>query len=209
MGETDKMMNAQHLKNISEKLDTAVGLLQEIHQAIGPPTSPDTLTGIGGEFIAVPGMQAPWVLQFPKWDGKSEIYDEEVLKDFLGFNPNDDDPDGKSWCAGFLKRILEECGIDTTGLDLSALSFANFGYEVEPSATGDYPDGVFMVFQPKPGSKYRISHVGVKVDGDKLFGGNQGDSAKKSNLAWYLANAILVAVRCPNGYKLSGNTKKN
>lgn len=202
------MMNTQILKNISEKLDTAVGLLQEIHGGIGPLTPSDALQGSSG-LIEVSGMQAPWVLGGLKWEGKSEIYDEEELKAFLGFNPNDDDPDGKAWCAGFWIPILGECGIDTTGLDLSALSFSNLGYEVQPSAAGDYPDGVFMVFQPKPGSKQRISHVGVKVDGDQLYGGNQGDSAKKSNLAWYLANAILVAVRCPNGYKLSEYTKKN
>ena len=199
------MMNQQILRELSGKLDTAVGLLKDIHQAIGPPTPPDALQGSG--LIEVSGMEAPWVLGGLKWDGKSEIYDEEELKAFLGFNPNGQDPDGKSWCAGFWLRILQELGIDTTGLDLSAISFTRLGYEVETS-TGDYPDGVFMVFQPKQGSKYNISHVGVKVDGDKLFGGNQGDSAKKSNLPWYLANAELVAVRCPNGYSLSGYTKK-
>lgn len=196
MEETDKTMNAQILRELSGKLDTAVSLLEEIHEVINPPTPDPTTTVESEPIIEVSGMQAPWVLQFPKWDGKSEIYDEDELKDFLGFNPNDDDPDGKAWCAGFLKRILEECGIDTQGLDLSAMSFANFGYECEPV------NGAILVFQPKLESKHKISHVGVKVDDDKLFGGNQGDSAKKSNLAWYMQHAELVACRCPNGYKL-------
>ena len=146
--------------------------------------------------IEIDGMQAPWVLGGMQWDGMSEIYEEEPLKEFLGFNPNGNDPDGKPWCAGFLKRILEECGIDTTGLDLSALSFADYGSECEPV------NGAILVFQPILSRKQRISHVGVKVDDDKLFGGNQGDSAKKSNLEWYLQNAELVASRCPPGYKL-------
>jgi len=148
------------------------------------------------DLIQVSGMEAPWVLKMLQWDGKSEVYDEEELKGFLGFNPNDDDPDGLSWCAGFLKRILEECGIDTQGLDLSAMSFANFGSDCEEV------NGAILVFQPKQGSRYHVSHVGVKVDDDKLFGGNQGDSVKRSNLAWYKQNAELVACRCPKGYEL-------
>ena len=183
----------------SDRLDTLEKKLNQIIEILTAdqqPEEPDPTTMLESELIEVPGMQAPWVLQFPKWEGKSEIYDEEELKDFLGFNPNDDDPDGKAWCAGFLKRIFEECGIDTTGLDLSAMSFANFGYECEPV------NGAILVFQPKIDAKHRISHVGVKVNDDKLFGGNQGDSAKESNLAWYMQHAELVACRCPNGYKL-------
>ena len=185
------------ISNIEEKLDTILDRLGTGEQSY-KPASLDQRAGI----IEVSGMQAKWVLGGLVWEGKSEIYDEEELKAFLGFNPNDDDPDGKPWCAGFWIPILEECGIDTTGLDLSAMSFTRLGYEVE-AINGEYPDGVFMIFQPKPGSKHEISHIGVKVDGDKLYGGNQGDSAKKSNLAWYLANAELVAVRCPHGYKLT------
>lgn len=196
------MMNQQILRELSGKLDTAVGLLKDIHQAIGPPSPPEALQGSG--LIEISGMQAPWVLSGLKWEGKSEIYDEEELKAFLGFNPNGQDPDGKSWCAGFWLRILQELGIDTTGLDLSVLSFKNSSAFYEC----DMVNGAFLVFQPKQGSKYSISHLGVKVDDDKLFGGNQGDSAKKSNLAWYLEHAELIACLCPHGYSLSGCRKK-
>lgn len=185
--------------NIEEKLDIIISQLPSSNQ-------PDKPASIGQQpaIIEISGMQAPWVIGNLKWDGKSEVYDEDELKAFLGFNPNDDDADGLSWCAGFQKRILEECGIDTTGLDLSAISFIKLGYEIDYGGDiSNIPNGAFLVFQPKPGSRYKVSHVGVKVDDDKLYGGNQGDSAKRSNLAWYLANAELVAVRCPNGYKLT------
>ena len=155
------------------------------------------------EFIEVPGMEAPWVLKSFNWEGKSEVDNEKELTDWLGFNPNDKKKDGKSWCAGFWLKIFEELGFDISRLDLSAISFATFGYDL----LGRYdeqslPNGAILVFQPDPDGDFPISHVGVKVDDDKLFGGNQGNKAKRSNLAWYFANAQLVAARCPDGYKL-------
>ena len=193
------------LGQINDKLGKVLlpGHIAKLAELTGFTSDPEIPKGIETpSIIEIDGMQTPWVLGGLPWDGKSEIYDEDELKDFLGFNPNGNDPDGKSWCAGFWLKILEKLGIDTTGLDLSAMSFANYGIEIKYTNTSDIPNGAFLVFQPKAGSKHRISHVGVKVDDDQLFGGNQGDSAKKSNLAWYLQNADLVGCRCPKGYKL-------
>lgn len=154
------------------------------------------------QLIEVPGMEAPWVLEGLKWDGKSEVDDEKELTDWLGFNPNGA-TGGSSWCAGFWLKIFRELGFDVSDLNLSAISFASFGYDLlQTFNENDLPDGAILVFQPNPDGDFPISHVGVKVDDDKLFGGNQGNKAKRSNLAWYLANAQLVAARCPDGYKL-------
>ena len=196
---TKERVFSDRLNLLDAKLDKILEILTadkqpgELNPVVSEPQTPIARPIVP---IEVPGMEAPWVLKSLTWDGKSEVYDEEELKSFLGFNPNGNDPDGKPWCAGFLKKNLQECGIDTTGLDLSVMSFADFGYECEQV------NGAIMVFQPKVDSKYRISHVGVKVEDDKLFGGNQGDSAKRSNLAWYMQHAELVACRCPEGYRL-------
>ena len=148
--------------------------------------------------IEVKGMEADYVLKMLEFEGKHEVKDKKCLQDFLGFNPNDRDPDGKAWCAGFLKRVLEECGINTDGLTLMATSFKTFGCALE-----EIVDGAILVFEPSEEADFPIRHVGVAVDnGTKLFGGNQGNSAKRSNLDWYLANAELTAIRCPEGYKL-------
>ena len=157
---------------------------------------------VQSEIIEVVGMEAPWVIRGLEFDGKSEVADEKELTDWLGFNPNEK-TGGKSWCAGFWLKIFEELGFDVSGLDLRAISFANFGYDLlEVCDVSSLPNGAILVFQPDPDADYPISHVGVKVFDDKLFGGNQGNSAKCSNLAWYIANAELVAACCPDGYKL-------
>ena len=147
--------------------------------------------------IEVKGMEADWVVSGLKWNGKHEARDQKALQDFLGFNPNDAEG-GKSWCAGFWLKIFEELGFDVTELNLMATSFKTFGYEIDTLT-----DGAICVFEPKEDADFPIRHVGVVVDNcQKLFGGNQGNSAKRSNLQWYLENAELTAIRCPDGYKL-------
>ena len=188
------------LNLLDAKLDRILNLLSADKQDVQDVQ--DVQEDSRSDVVVIDGMQSPWVLGGLEWDGKSEIYDEEELHAFLGFNPNGNDADGKSWCAGFWISVFELCGIDTAGLNLSAVSFRDFGYDVKV-ITDKIPNGSILVFQPKAESRYRISHVGVKVDDDKLFGGNQGDSAQRSNLAWYMKNAELVAVRCPNGYDIA------
>ncbi len=196
------------LDNIEERLENLSDTLEgQLAKLIDTIDTIDTGSGAGDTpiertLIEIDGMQAPWVLGGLEWDGKSEVYDEEELHEFLGFNPNDNDADGKSWCAGFWISVFNKLRLDTTGLNLNAISFKDFGYDIMPPAVVDIPNGAILVFQPSDTSKTRISHVGVKIDDDKLFGGNQGDSAKRSNLAWYMDNANLVASRCPNGFKL-------
>lgn len=195
------------IANVSERLDSLEKGQSEIKEILSgtleTPSAANMTPLQTPKLIEVVGMEAPWVVDGLTWDGKSEVEDEEELKSFLGFNPNDQDADGKSWCAGFWLKIFEALGFDVSGLDLRAISFATFGYdlmELYPPET--LPNGSILVFQPDPEGDFPISHIGVKVDGDKLFGGNQGDKAKRSNLAWYLSNAQLVAARCPDGYKL-------
>ncbi|MYA98872.1 hypothetical protein F4X90_04185 [Candidatus Poribacteria bacterium] len=201
------MMNAQILRDLSEKLDTAVSLLEEIYRAISAPVPSETSSQEPG-FVEVSGMEAPWVVDGLVWDGKSEVADETELTGFLGFNPNGK-TGGKSWCAGFWIPILRALGFDVSNLDLRAVSYENFGYalDIDCNLAVDalmelIPDGAILVFQPDPDGEFPISHIGVKVDGNKLFGGNQGDKAKRSNLLWYLQHAKLTAIRCPDGYKL-------
>ena len=144
--------------------------------------------------IEVKGIDAPWVTEGVKWDGYHEVRDQAPLTEFLGFNPNGADG-GLSWCAGFWISVFKAVHIDTAGLDLSARSFVNWGWECKEV------NGAILVFGPKDDAPFPVSHVGVKL-GDELFGGNQGNSAKCSNLAWYKENAELLAVRCPEGYNL-------
>ena len=154
-----------------------------------------------GELIEVKGVDAPWMQRAFEFDGKSEVADEAELTEFLGFNPNGG-KGGKSWCAGFWLKIFEDLGVDVSEVDLRAISFSNFGYDLlEDYEIDDLPDGAILVFQPDPDGHFPISHVGAK-NGTKLFGGNQGDKVKNSNLDFYLQNAKLVAARCPDGYKL-------
>lgn len=188
---------SDRLNLLDAKLDKVLEILTADKQPMEPEIHNEP------EIIEVSGMQAPWVIEGLTWDGKSEVTDKKELTDFLGFNPNGRDPDGKSWCAGFWLRIFQQLGFDVSQLTLAAISFATFGYDL----LGRYdeqslPNGAILVFQPDPDGDFPISHVGVKVDDDKLFGGNQGNKAKRSNLAWYFANAQLVAARCPDGYKL-------
>lgn len=201
MRERDKIKKSESqtlsatLETLLEKFEILEGKINRLLPDI-PPAQPENLILPESALIEVTWDEALWVGHMLHWDGYSEVYDEDELTKFLGFNPNGKDPDGKAWCAGFFIKVLQQCGIDTTGLDLSAKSFINWGYEIEMQ------NGAFLVFQPKEGAKYPVSHVGVMIDDNKLFGGNQGDSAKRSNLQWYLDNAELVASRCPNGYKL-------
>ena len=180
------------LTSIDEKLGkflATVPLQGEVEAVLETPPTPN--------LIEVKGMEADWVINGLKWNGKHEARDEKTLTDFLRFNPNDA-TGGKSWCAGFWLRIFEELGFDVSDLNLMATSFKTFGYEID-----NICDGAICVFEPKDDAPFPIRHVGVVVDNcQKLFGGNQGNSAKRSNLDWYLANAELTAIRCPDGYKL-------
>ena len=56
--------------------------------------------------------------------------------------------------------------------------------------------GALGVFEGETGG-----HVGF-VRGDKLLGGNQGDSVKYSNLAWFKSNMKLLGYRWPSDYPI-------
>ena len=184
----------EHIVTINNKLEKLILQRGNDRQTVDE-TEPIIATK--PDIIQVSGLEAPWVQKILTFEGMHEVHDQKELQDFLGFNPNDRQADGKPWCAGFLKRVLEECGIDTTGLDLSVNSFMDFGYECEEV------DGAIMIFQPDDEADFPIRHIGVCVDvGVKLLGGNQGNSCKRSNLAWYKQNAELVRICCPDRYKL-------
>ena len=194
-----KTENVDALVKIKSGLLHVVEGLNEIIDPVSieaPPHNETIETPPG--IIEVKGMEADWVVNGLAWEGKHEVRDQKELQDFLGFNPNDADG-GKSWCAGFYLKIFEELGFDVTELNLMATSFKTFGYELP-----EIVDGAICVFEPKEDADFPIRHVGVPVDNcTKLFGGNQGNQAKRSNFSWYMDNAELTAIRCPHGYKLT------
>lgn len=180
----------------SDRIDVLDGKLDQILNLLTADKQPGQNEGTP-DIIEVSGMEAPWVINGLKWNGKHEVRDQKELQDFLGFNPNDA-AGGKSWCAGFWLKIFKDLGFDVSELNLMVTSFKTFGYEI-PEIT----DGAICVFEPKEDADFPIRHIGVAVDNcTKLFGGNQGNSAKRSNLTWYLENADLTAIRCPHGYTL-------
>ena len=120
----------------------------------------------------------PWLTEALKWEGKHEVDDNAEIAAFIGQDPR------IAWCAALANACYEACGIKGTGTP-RALDFAEWGVESDES------DGCLMVFATEIGG-----HVGWKV-GDKLFGGNQSDMAKFSNLAWFKKNMTLVACRLP------------
>ena len=172
------------------------GCLSEIETIIeGSPETPAMPDSDVPKTITIDGNQSPWVLALRKYENKSEVEDEQELTAWLGHNPNDDDPDGLSWCASGLNAALRDAGLPQTGSKM-AVSFSDYGQPCEEK------DGAILVFQPKQG-KRPISHVCVRVNGNRALGANQGDCLKESNLDWYKNNAELVAIRCPDGYELA------
>jgi len=138
-----------------------------------------------------PGDPIPWLIEAQKWDGKSEVFDQEELTQFLGVNPNDDDG-GQAWCADFINACMRECDIEGTGSS-AADSFEHWGTEC------GCVDGAIAVYGP---GIIKGGHVGI-VLGNGLFGGNQGDSVRLNlNRGWFDDNKTLIGYRCPPGYKL-------
>ena len=139
-----------------------------------------------------PGDPIPWLIKARKWEGKSELFDQEELTAYLGVNPNDKDG-GVPWCAYFINRVLEECGIEGTGSG-AAVSFSE-GW----GTPCDCVDGAIVVWGP---GKIKGGHVGIVV-GDGVFGGNQGDRAQLNfSRAWFDQNKTLIGYFCPPGYEL-------
>ena len=141
--------------------------------------------------IIEPGATIPWLVEAQKWEGMSEVFDQEELTEFLGVNPNDKDG-GEAWCAHFINAVMRELGIEGTGSG-AAVSFEHWGTPCE------CVDGAIAVYGP---GKIPGGHVGIVV-GDGLFGGNQGDLARlNKNRAWFEQNKTLLGYRCPPGYLL-------
>ena len=139
-----------------------------------------------------PGEMPPWVTKAYEYNGLMESDDRDVLEPFLGINP-DDQAGGLPWCAAFVSKTLEECGIQSTE-SLTAVDYANWGQECEKK------DGAIAVFGPGniPGG-----HVGFIVNnGTKILGGNQGDMVRENNLAWYEQNKKLLGYKWPSEYQV-------
>ena len=126
---------------------------------------------------------SPWVPVAEGLIGKHEVQDNAELTQFLGINPS------QAWCAAFANACYRECGIEGTG-SMRAKDFENWGQKC------DEIDGALGVFEGETGG-----HVGF-VRGDKLLGGNQGDSVKYSNLAWFKSNMKLLGYRWPSDYPI-------
>ena len=177
------------LGQINDKLGNllASGGLKSVSEGSG------TWAAAGVKVIEIDGMQAPWMIEGFQWEGKNEIDDEDELTEFLGINPNDDDPDGLPWCGAWSGKVMQKMGINTID-SLRAVDYIAVGTEC------GCVDGALAVFD---GGHVGGGHVGFVCDnGTKILGGNQGDSVRKNNLAWYLQNKTLLGYRCPDGYKL-------
>ena len=180
-----------------------LNLLRQINQKLGQFLVPNKVLVPNKEatreiiteslIIEIDGMQAPWIIEGLKWVGKNEIDDEEELTDFLGINPNDDDPDGLPWCGAWAGKILGDAAVPTIN-SLRAVDYINYG---EPC---ECVNGALAIFDA---GRIPGGHVGFVIDDTKILGGNQGDSVRKNNLAWYLENKTLLGYRCPVGYRLT------
>lgn len=142
-----------------------------------------------GPIIIPAGEEAPWLVKARECEGMHEDTDREALMAFMdGYDP------AEAWCAAYLNSCLEKCGIKGTGSP-SSLSFQNWGVEC------DLQDNAIVVFV---NARRTGGHVGILCRNKiKIFGGNQGDSAKESNAAWYFENMEHVATRIPEGYELA------
>ena len=182
------------MEEVASNFDDLVAMMKAEVSGLSeliPPVDADPIEGKDVIVIA-DGDPIPWLVEAQRWEGKSEVFDQEELTEYLGVNPNDKDG-GVSWCAYFVNAVMRECGIEGTGSGAAA-SFENWGTEC------GVVDGAIAVYGPGaiPGG-----HVGFVV-GNGLFGGNQGDSARLNrNRAWFDQNKTLIGYRCPPGYTFS------
>lgn len=177
---------ASGLDDLASMLAADVSGVTELVPSVDTGESEERLIAVGG------GDPIPWLVEAQRWEGKSEVFDQEELTGYLGVNPNDKDG-GVPWCAYFVNAVMRECGIEGTGSGAAA-SFENWGSEC------GVVDGAIAVYGPGaiPGG-----HVGFVV-GSGLFGGNQGDSARLNrNRGWFDQNKTLIGYRCPPGYRFS------
>ena len=116
----------------------------------------------------------PHVTEAEKWIGIDE--GDPKIHELLG---DEHDWEVVSWCAKGLNCILERCGIKGTGT-MRARDFADWGEE------GDGSFGDIAVFD---------KHVTIIVEDGKALGCNQGNTTKRSNLAWYMQNMQFLGYR--------------
>ena len=183
--------HAETLIHTHNKLSDKLGKLQSV-SLLPTPDEGQSGTSEPDVIVIEPGDLIPWLTEAYKWDGFSEVFDQEELTAFLGVNPNDKDG-GEAWCAYFINAVMRECGIEGTGSG-AAVSFEHWGTPCE------CVDGAIAVYGP---GKLSGGHVGI-VQGFGLFGGNQGDLARfNKNRAWFEQNKTLLGYRCPPGYYLN------
>lgn len=144
------------------KLHEAVRILHDVCESLLNEFEPAKHDPVRSE---IDYEHTPWMDEAMKWFGKSEDDDNAELAEFLGIDPAE-----TPWCAAFVDKVLENTGYPSTG-SLRASDFAGYGREC------DCIDGAVAVFD---------GHVGfVAKNGNKILGGNQGDSVKYNNLAYY------------------------
>ena len=148
-------MNEQILKGISDKIDVAVKLLEEIHEILTDNQTADKQP-------SEPLDTHPWLTKMLEFEGLDEIDHNAELAAFLGI-----DPEETPWCAAIVTSCLKACGKPALGL--RARDYADYGEE------GDEEIGDIAVWR---------SHVGVVCDGDgNVIGGNVSNMVKRSPLA--------------------------
>ena len=178
------------------KLEGAVDGLAEVVQMLREESGIAATESDNGLIVIPEGQRPPWTQIAEKFLGKNEIDDEDELREFLGFNPNDQDADGLAWCKGFVDSCHKKCGIEYPHSTLLATEYhtSDWGQVCDENTLYS-----LLIFQRK-GSN--AGHIGWRVEDDKILGGNQGDSVRLNNLAYYFKNYNLLSARWPSGYDL-------
>ena len=104
-------MNGQILKGISDKIDVAVKLLEEIHEILSTDEQPSE-----------PLDTHPWLTKMLEFEGLDEVDHNAELAMFLGI-----DPEETPWCAAIVTSCLAACGKPYLGL--RARDYADYGEE--------------------------------------------------------------------------------
>lgn len=129
-------------------------------------------------------------LQARKYIGQAEIpgpRDNQFILDCFKHTTYKGKHDEVPWCAAFVCRILDECGLKSSR-SASADSYESWGQKSE------LVPGAIVVFQWADGS-HHVSIVDSVIDSKTVgcIGGNQSNCVKVSKFA----RKSIVAIRAP------------
>lgn len=165
--------------------------IKEVTTPQYPAASIEEVTPVGPRAVRQPSKTPPWLAEARSWVGKNEVDNREELEAYLKINP-DGNRGGLPWCAAFMNSVLNACGIAGTGNNM-ARSFKDWGEDVQEA------DGVIAVFYNDSDTR---GHAGIICEnGERLLGGNQGDSVKLNNLPYYKETFDHTEFKWPKEYE--------